>query len=81
MTLKRARFGNNMTVIRACIQSDLVHLLTKTVTFVCVIGTRGQTQFLFLNIRDVLQIEGMRKVFKFLGMGAVFLTYQHIRRF
>ena len=31
------------------IQSDLIYLLTITVTFVSVIGARGQTQFLFLK--------------------------------
>ena len=47
-----------MTVI-ARIQSDLMDLLIIALTFVCVIEARGQTQFLFKNIRDVVQIEGM----------------------
>ena len=47
-----------MTVI-ARIQSDLMDLLIIVLTFVCVIEARGQTQFFFLNIRDVVQIEGM----------------------
>ena len=46
----------------------------------CYQSERSNSVFYFQNIRDVLQIEGMRKVFKFLGMGAVFffdkLTYQ-----
>ena len=47
----------------------------------CYRSERSNSVFYFQNIRDVLQIGGMRKVFKFLGMGAVFLTNQHIRRF
>ena len=31
-------------------------------TFVCVNEVRGQTQFLFYNIRDVFLIEGILKV-------------------
>ena len=61
MALKRARsHSNNVTVI-ARIQSDLMDLLIIAPTFVCVIEARGQTQFffIFLNIRDVVQIEGM----------------------
>ena len=59
MALKRARsHSNNVTVI-AHIQSDLMDLLIIALTFVCVIKERGQTQFLFSNIRDVVQIEGM----------------------
>ena len=47
--LKRARSnGNNVTVI-AYTESDLMYLLIKTVTFVCVIEARGQTQSLFPN--------------------------------
>ena len=59
MALKRARsHSNNVTVI-ARIQSDLMDLLIIALTFVCVIEARGQTQFLFFNIWDVVQIEGM----------------------
>ena len=43
MTLKRASFGNNVTVIRACIQSDLIYLLTITVT----LGERSYSVFIF----------------------------------
>ena len=50
--------SNNVTVI-VRIQSDLMDSLIIALTFVCVIEARGQTQFLFLNIRDVVQIEGM----------------------
>ena len=66
-----------MTVIRACIRSDLMYLLTISATFVCVIEARGQTQFLFfLNILDVFKFEGVHRVF---GHGCCFLnkpTYQ-----
>ena len=59
MEVKRARsHSNNVTVI-ARIQSDLMDLLIIALTFVYVIEARGQTQFLFLNIRDVVQIKGM----------------------
>ena len=37
-------------------------LLIIKVTFVCVNEVRGQTQFLFYNIRDVFLIEGILKV-------------------
>ena len=50
--------GNNVTVI-ACIKSDLMYFFIITVTFICVIEAKGQTQFYFYNIRDVFRIEGM----------------------
>ena len=81
MTFKLAgSHGINVTTT-LCIQSHFMSLLIITVTFVGAIEARGQTQFYFHNIRNVFQIEGMLKVFNFLGMGEVFGTNQHIRCF
>ena len=47
----------------------------------CYRSKRSNTVFIFYNIRDVIQIEGMFKVFNFWGMGVVFGTNQLIRHF
>ena len=49
VALNRARSHCNNVTIIARIQSDLIDLLIKALTFVCVIEARGQTQFLFLK--------------------------------
>ena len=82
VTFKRAgSHGNNVT-LTVCVQSYLMYLmLITTVTFVCVIEARGQLSFYLNNIRDVFQIEGMLKVFKFGCIGAAFGANQRIRLF
>ena len=78
MALKRARsHSNNVTVI-ARIQSDLMDLLIKALTFVCVIEARGQTQFLFLKHSGCCPNSGYALIIYFFGAWVLFLKQTNI---
>ena len=82
MALNRARSHSNDVTVIARILSDLMDLLIIALTIVCVIEARGQTQFLiFKTFGMSSKLRVCSNYLIFWGMGAVFETNQHIRRF